>query len=328
MKDTFLASLQQSLHELLSEDPTIIVMGEDILDPYGGPFKVTKGLSTDCPAQVITTPISEAGFLGVANGLALRGMKPIVEIMFGDFITLGADQIINYAAKFQGMYQAELDFHFVVRLAVGAGRGYGPTHSQTLDKLFFGIPNLKIIAPSKYHDPGQLFKTAISDQGPILFLEHKLLYSKQLGTNVFIPQSNKKQYPTITISNTERTELDITIVTYGGALWIEPLLERLAAEEIWAEVVLPSSLNEVHYPEATDSISRSKHAIIIEEGAGPFGWGAQVSQSLTENCWEYLRKPIKTITSANTIIPTAQQLETYFLPNVDLIEKSVYEVLA
>jgi pyruvate/2-oxoglutarate/acetoin dehydrogenase E1 component len=328
MKDTFLASLQESLHELLSEDPTILVMGEDILDPYGGAFKVTKELSTNFPAQVITTPISEAGFLGIANGLALRGMKPIVEIMFGDFVTLGADQIINYAAKFRGMYQAELDFHYVVRLAVGAGRGYGPTHSQTLEKLFLGIPNLKVIAPSKYHDPGQLLRTAINDQGPILFLEHKLLYSKQLGTGGFTTRCSKNQYPIVRISNTDRSDLDITIVTYGGALWIEPLLDRLAAEEIWAEAILPSSLNEVQYPEMIDSITRSKHAIIVEEGAGPFGWGAQVAHSLTKACWGTLRKPIQTITSANTIIPTAQQLEAQFLPNVESIEKTVYEVLA
>ena len=105
MKTTYLSSLQQTLHQLLDNDASIIMMGEDILDPYGGAFKVTKGLSTKFPQQVLTTPISEAGFLGVANGMALRGLKPIAEIMFGDFITLGADQIINYAAKFRAKWK-------------------------------------------------------------------------------------------------------------------------------------------------------------------------------------------------------------------------------
>ena len=271
MKDTFLASLQNALHRLLANDSSIIVMGEDILDPYGGAFKVTKGLSTSFSNQVITTPISEAGFLGVANGLALRGMKPIAEIMFGDFITLGADQIINYAAKFKGMYQADLDYHYVIRMAVGAGRGYGPTHSQTLEKLYLGIPNLKLIAPSKFHDPGNLLETAINDQGPVLFLEHKLLYSKKIGMNTLNLQSNDEMYPTVKISNTIRPDIDITLITYGGALWVEPLLVRLTEEEIWTEVILPSSINTTTYPLAESSIMRSMHAIVVEEGAGSFG---------------------------------------------------------
>lgn len=327
MSQTYLSTLQESLHQLLTEDPSVIVLGEDILDPYGGAFKVTKGLSTAFPTRVITTPISEAGFLGVANGMALRGLKPIVEIMFGDFITLGADQIINYAAKFQEMYQSQLDYHFVIRMAVGAGRGYGPTHSQTLEKIFLGIPNVKIVVPSVYHNPGALLKTVIADDGPVLFLEHKLLYSKRMESQWDIHQSANAQYPTITISNTERSDIDISILTYGGALWVEELLERLVQEEIWAEVVLPSSLNTTIYPEAKVSLLKSKHAIIVEEGAGSFGWGPQVAQALTESCWDALRKPIKTIAPSSKIIPTARELEQQFLPSVDSIEQAIYEVL-
>ena len=328
MKTTFLSSLQQSLDRLLETDPSIVIMGEDILDPYGGAFKVTKGLSTKFPEQVITTPISEAGFLGVANGMALRGLKPIVEIMFGDFITLGADQIINYAAKFRAMYQSDIDFHFVIRMAVGAGRGYGPTHSQTLEKLYLGIPGIKIIAPSMFHDPGSLLSTAINDQGPILFLEHKLLYSKKLGNSLYKLDSSKAPYPTVKISNTEREDIDVTIISYGGVFWIEELLARLTAEEIWAEIILPSTLNNTNYPLAEASLLKSKHGIVIEESPGPFGWGAQVAHTLTDTCWGVLRKPIKTITSANSIIPTARVLEDHYLPNVNSIEKMIYEVLS
>lgn len=328
MKETFLASLQHALHQILANDSSIIVMGEDILDPYGGAFKVTKGLSTAFPNQVMTTPISEAGFLGVGNGMALRGMKPIAEIMFGDFITLGADQIINYAAKFTGMYQANLDYHFVVRMAVGAGRGYGPTHSQTLEKLYLGIPNIKIIAPSKFHLPGELLETAIKDQGPVLFLEHKLLYSKKIGAKTLNIRSSDEAYPSVILSNTDQPDVDISIITYGGALWVEPLMQRLAEEEIWAEVILPSSLNRTSYPLAESSVMRSKHAIVVEEGAGAFGWGAQIAQVLTTTCWGTLRKPIRTITAANTIIPTARELEEQYLPNVESIEETIYEVLA
>mgnify|MGYP006292079949 CR=1 FL=1 len=326
MSQTFLSNLQESLHKLLGNDPNVIVMGEDILDPYGGAFKVTQGLSTAFPQQVLTTPISEAGIIGVANGMALRGMKPIVEIMFGDFITLGADQIINYAAKFQAMYQSNEEYHLVIRMAVGGGRGYGPTHSQTLEKLFLGIPNVKIISPSIYHDPGKLLETAVNEQGPVLFLEHKLLYSKR-NPSTFSASSDDVAYPTIKVSNTDQNRIDITILAYGGALWVEPLLERLTTEEIWAEVILPASLNHTHYPLAEASIRKSKYAVIVEEGAGPFGWGSQVSHSLTSACWGQLRKPIRSITSMNTIIPTARDLEQQFLPTVDKIEQAIYEVL-
>jgi len=152
---TYLQSLQQALDTAMTDDPTVYILGEDILDPYGGAFKVTKGLSTKFSDRVITTPISEAGFIGVANGMALRGLKPVAEIMFGDFITLTADQMINYAAKFAAMYHKTMPGAVVLRVPMGAGRGYGPTHSQSLEKIFMGVPGMKIIAPSHFHNPGE-----------------------------------------------------------------------------------------------------------------------------------------------------------------------------
>ena len=129
---TVLETLNASLHDAMTKDERVYIMGEDILDPYGGAFKVTKGLSTSFPERVITTPISEAGIVGVAAGMALRGLRPIVEIMFGDFFTLIADQLINHIAKFRWMYKDQVNVPIVIRAPMGGRRGYGPTHSQSL----------------------------------------------------------------------------------------------------------------------------------------------------------------------------------------------------
>ncbi len=160
---TFLESLRQGLHSILADNPRAVVLGEDILDPYGGAFKVTQGLSTRFPDRVFTTPISEAAIVGVSVGLALRGFHPIAEIMFGDFLTLAADQLINHAAKYPAMYNGQVTTQLVVRTPMGGGRGYGPTHSQSIERLFFGIPHLRLVAPSHIHDAGALLQQAVND---------------------------------------------------------------------------------------------------------------------------------------------------------------------
>jgi len=139
---TVLQSLNKALHDAMSTDDKVVLLGEDILDPYGGAFKVTQGLSTAFPDRVIPTPISEAGIVGIAAGMALRGLRPIVEIMFGDFLTLIADQVINHIVKFKWMYNDQVSVPVVIRTPMGGRRGYGPTHSQTLEKLFLGVPGL------------------------------------------------------------------------------------------------------------------------------------------------------------------------------------------
>ena len=170
---TVLESLSAALHQAMENDARIYVLGEDILDPYGGAFKVTRGLSTKFPERVLTTPISEAAIVGVANGMALRGLRPVAEIMFGDFVTLIADQLVNHAAKFRWMYNNNVHVPIVVRAPMGGRRGYGPTHSQSLEKMFLGIPGLKVVAPNTLGDPGRLLEAAIADDDPVLFVEHK-----------------------------------------------------------------------------------------------------------------------------------------------------------
>src|SRR5512139_3471341 len=177
----FLESLNAALHQAFAADERVYLLGEDVLDPYGGAFKVTRGLSSAFPGRVLTTPISEAGITGVAAGMALRGLRPVVEIMFGDFITLAADQLVNHIAKFRWMYNEQVRVPMVVRTPMGGRRGYGPTHSQTLEKLFLGVPGLRLLAPTALGDPGELLYNAVrTTEDPTLFIENKLLYTQTL----------------------------------------------------------------------------------------------------------------------------------------------------
>ena len=163
-----------------------LLVGEDLQDAYGGAFKVSKGLSTAFPGQVISTPISEAGIVGAATGMAMRGLKPIVEIMFGDFISLAADQIINHATKFNWMYNHKVSVPMIIRTPVGGRRGYGPTHSQSLENIFMSVPGLEIVAPSICHNPGEMIGNLIKYvDKPTIFIEYKIDYSKQLYYDVF-----------------------------------------------------------------------------------------------------------------------------------------------
>jgi pyruvate/2-oxoglutarate/acetoin dehydrogenase E1 component len=176
---SILKRINQGLHNAFAQDEKVYLIGEDLLDPYGGAFKVSAGLSSKYPDRVISSPISEAAIVGVAGGMALRGMKPVVEIMFGDFTTLIADQLINSLTKFRWMYNEQVDVPVVIRTPMGGRRGYGPTHSQTLEKLFLGVPGLRVIAVNSLQDPAELIESAIlKDTGPVLVIENKLLYAK------------------------------------------------------------------------------------------------------------------------------------------------------
>ncbi|MFP3852776.1 MAG: alpha-ketoacid dehydrogenase subunit beta, partial [Anaerolineales bacterium] len=156
-----LEALNGALRDCLARDERVHFLGEDILDPYGGAFKVAQGLSTEFPDRVHSTPVSEAAIVGAGTGMALRGRLPVVEIMFGDFITLAADQLINHASKLRWMSNNQVQVPLVVRTPMGGHRGYGPTHSQTLERLYLGVPGLRVVAASATIDPGAMLSAAI-----------------------------------------------------------------------------------------------------------------------------------------------------------------------
>jgi acetoin:2,6-dichlorophenolindophenol oxidoreductase subunit beta len=330
---TYLESLRKSLHGLLCKNENVILLGEDILDPYGGAFKVTSGLSEEFGDRVIGTPISEAAITGIAIGLSIRGFLPVVEIMFCDFITLCADQLINHAAKLKTMYADMVDVPIVIRTPSGGGRGYGPTHSQSLEKLFFGVPHINVIAPSHFHEPGKLLENAVlNDKGVTVFVENKNLYAENIIKyddilNIeFIDEKNG--YNTAVIKNYIGGIPDVVIITYGGsAKKCENVMRMMASEEIKIQAIVPSSLKPLPVNTIMKGLEDGCGIIIAEEGTGPFNWGSEVSSIIYEKKFNALHAPIKRLFSKNTIIPVAEKLENEVLINENQIEKAILEVI-
>lgn len=328
---TVLESLNTALHRALENDSRVYILGEDILDPYGGAFKVTRGLSTRFPERVLTTPISEAAIVGVATGMALRGLRPIVEIMFGDFITLAADQIINHAAKFRWIYNEQVHVPLVIRTPMGGRRGYGPTHSQSLEKLFLGVPGLKILAPNTLGNPGALLEAAIADEEPVLFIEHKLLYPRSLA------QPNQGDLADYTLETCAgpypchalrfpQSSPHLTIATYGYNFeLVRSAIQTLLMErEIFAEVVVFSQLAPFDLEPLLDSLRHTRRLLTVEEGTGNSGWGAEVVARAVQAVED---TRIRRVAALDLPIANARTLEDLTLPSEQTIVRSALSLM-
>ena len=330
---TYLQSLNRGLHAAMAADERVHFAGEDVLDPYGGAFKVSAGLSTRFPERVHTTPISEGMITGLASGMALRGLKPVVEIMFGDFLTLTFDQIMNHAVKFGTMYGTEIAVPMVIRTPMGGRRGYGPTHSQSIEKHFFGIPGLKVISPSHVHGAGDLLGAAIANEtSPVLFIEYKSLYPLPLfaGNELLtVEATSTDPYATRIVRNFETGEPDAVLIGYGG---VAPLLlevaEKLAEEEIHVSIVLPAVISPLDIAPIAKEVARARRALVVEEGMQGFDWGAEVAARLHETLFGKLDRPVRRLASKPQIIPTSKDGEAATLISADDIEAAVYEELA
>ena len=330
---SYLESLRTTLHAILDHDPAAVVLGEDILDPYGGAFKVMQGLSTRFPDRVLTTPICEASIVGMSVGMALRGLHPIAEIMFGDFVTLAADQIVNHAAKYPAMYNGQVSMPLVIRTPMGGGRGYGPTHSQSLERLFFGIPHLKLVAASHAHDADTLLQQAVADPEPVIFVENKLLYPLRLErgnatiTREEAPDSHG--YPVVTLRNYGAGESpDVTVIAYGGmSRLLVPLLERLADEEIRLLACLPACISPLDAAPLVAAARQSGRVLVVEESPVAFGWGAEVAAQISALAGDRLLAPVARLGAAPMVIPAAKALEDTVLPSTASIEAAIFELL-
>ncbi len=326
---TVLDRLNSALHTALETDPRVHVLGEDILDPYGGAFKVTRGLSAKYPDRVHTTPISEAAIVGLANGMALRGLRPVAEIMFGDFVTLAADQLVNHAAKFRWMYNDNVRVPLVVRTPMGGRRGYGPTHSQSLEKLFLGVPGLKVVAPNTLGDPADLLAAAIADEDPVLFIEHKLLYTRPLleaGKGDLLDmqiEATDAPYPSHLLRFTRNSHLTIATYGYNFELVRKAALGLLYEHEIFAEIVLFSQLSPFFMEPLIDSVKRTGRLLTVEEGTLSLGWGAEVIARLTET-----GLPVQARRAAALDLPiaNAKSLEDDILPSQEKIAQAALEL--
>lgn len=330
---TYLKSLQESLAGTMERDDRVYVLGEDIVDPYGGAFKVTKGLSTKFPDRVLPMPISEAAIVGVATGLALRGQPVIAEIMFGDFLTLAADQLVNHAAKFHTMYGERLRLPLVVRTAVGGGRGYGPTHSQSLETMFIGVPGLQVLAPSLFHAPGPHIESALSSGKPTLFIEHKLLYPVKLVLHDDPPlyvSYTESEWPTAVVRNFAEGTPDVTLLMYGGmSLLARQVLNRMVTEEVRVTALLPIQLDEFRPCRLVlEQCASTGRIVVAEEGPRFANWAAEIITTLHEHLGNRIETHIVRVGATKTIIPSARTLEEAALPSIEDIEDAIISVLS
>ncbi len=326
---TVLDALNAALHRACAADGRVVILGEDVLDPYGGAFKVTRGLSSAYPERVHTTPISEASIVGVGAGMALRGLRPVVEIMFGDFITLAADQLVNHAAKFRWMYNDQVRVPLVVRTPMGGRRGYGPTHSQTLEKLFLGVPGLRVLAPAALGDPGELLFRAIREtEDPLLFVENKLLYlqpvldAASLGefTLVSHAQGERPTAPAYSLTIQGAPSPTLTIAAYGymAELARQAMLRLAYEDEIFAELVVPTQLAPCELQPIIDSAAHTGRLLTVEEGTLSLGWGSEVLARGSEALGDRLVSA-RRIAAAEVPVPASGPLEAAALPGVEEI---------
>lgn len=319
---TYLEAIRESIIEEMEKDKDIVFFGEDI-GLYGGAFGVSSGLLGKFgTCRIIDTPISENSFVGLAVGAALTGLKPIVEIMFMDFITLAMDQIVNHMAKFRYMYGGQVTVPIVIRTPAGGGRRYGASHSQSLESWFMHIPGLKIAAPSNANDAKWLLKYAIQDFNPWLFIESKKLYSVKgvILEHMDIPVGKARVV---------HSGMDCTLVTYSRMVQdCQVAVKNLKEDKgISVELIDLRTLCPLDMETVLNSIKKTRCAVVVEEGCITSGVGAEISARITEGCFDFLSKPTLRIASPDTPIPSSPNLEDFLLPNSKNIMEKIEKYL-
>lgn len=333
-KQSVLQALRDGLAEEMSRDPSVFCMGEDISIPggWGGVFTVTLGLEDDFRSQLLDTPISELGYFGVAVGAAIMGMRPVVDVQYGDFLFLAMDQIINQAAKMRYMSGGKVKVPVVFRAPVGA-TGRGAQHAQNLERFFVGVPGLKVVCPATAYDAKGLLKSAIRDDNPVIMFEHKLLYgSKGVGQATGAVDASDEipvEDYTVPIGKgiIRRPGTDVTII--ATLLMMHVALnaaEELESEGISAEVIDPRSLYPFDWELVEESVMRTSRALVVEEGPLTGGWGAEIAATLAARSSDYLSAPVGRVGSPDIPVPFSPQLEEYYRPNRESIRRAVLKL--
>ena len=317
MPTTYLEAIREGLWEEMERDPNVFLLGEDI-GIYGGAFKVTAGFIEHFgEKRVVDTPISESAIAGAAIGAGLMGLRPVAEMQFADFITCGFDQIVNFAAKCRYRWGAAVPI--VVRAPSGGGIHGGPFHSQNPEMWFVRTPGLKVVAPATAYDAKGLIKSAIRDNDPVIFFEHKGLYRK-------IKEELPAEEYTVPIGKAKvvREGRDLTIVTYGSMVWVAlEAAEKLAEEGASVEVVDLRTLLPLDRDTVCESVKKTSKVLLLHEDTRTGGMAGELAASITESIWDYLDGPIVRVTAPDTPVPYSPPLEDAFLPNCDkVVEKA------
>ena len=319
---TYLEAVREAMVQEMRQDENVFLLGEDI-GVYGGAFGVSKGMLEEFgPERVLETPISEAGIAGAATGAALMGMRPIMEIMFMDFVTLSMDQLVNQAAKMRFMFGGMASIPLVCRAPAGSGTGAAAQHSQSLEAWLVHAPGIKVVSPSNAHDAKGLLITSIRDNNPVFFMEHKLLYrtKSQVPEELYsIPFGQAKVV---------REGTDITILAYS--IMVPRALEaaeNLVSEGIDCEVIDPRTLKPLDEKTIIASASKTGRVLIVHEAPITGGFGGELAALISgSEAFDYLDAPIRRLAGRNIPIPYNRILERATVPQVEDIEAAAREL--
>lgn len=328
-------ALRDGIAEEMQRDPAVFCLGEDIAIPggWGGAFTVTLGLEKQFPTRMINTPIAELGFFGVATGAALMGMRPIVDVQYGDFLLLASDQIINNAAKLRYMSGGTCQVPMVMRAPIGA-TGRGSQHAQSLERYFIGVPGLKVVAVSTAYDAKGVLKAAVRDGNPVMIFEHKLLYGSKgaraepgaVDATSDIPDGDY-EVP-LDRAAVRRPGRDVTLLGWLlMAHFAAAAAQDLAGEGVEAEVIDVRSLSPIDYETIGESVRRTGRVVIVEEGPKTGGVAAEIAAGIMERFGEHLLAPISRVASADVPVPFTPVLENAYRPDKDRIVTAVRELL-
>lgn len=320
---TYANAVKDVIAEEMRKDEKVFIMGEDIAE-QGGIFGCTRGLLEEFGAdRVRNTPITEAAIVGAGVGAALAGMRPIVELMYMDFAYVAADQILNQAAKLRYMYGGKATLPLVIRGQQGVGRGNAATHSQSIEAIFMHIPGLKVVMPSSPADAAGLLRTALRDNNPIMFFEHKMLYP----TKGEVPDDPEFMIP-FGKANIVKEGKDVTIIAtsqyVGKAVNVA---KKLEAEGISVEVVDPRTLVPLDTETIVNSVKKTGRAVVVHEAHKNAGAGAEIASMIMEEAFKYLDAPVLRLGAKACPLPFNLNLENAVVPQEDDIEKAVRSVL-
>ncbi len=334
-RESIAEALRHGIAEEMERDQTVFCLGEDIGIPggWGGAFTVTLDLEKKFPGRILNTPIAELGFFGAAVGAAMMGMRPIVDVQYGDFILLPMDQIVNNAAKLRYMSGGMVSVPLVMRAPVGAS-GRSAQHAQNMERFFLGVPGLKLVAPSNAYDAKGLLKAAVRSDDPVMIFEHKLLYgskgtraeSDSIDAGSEIPPQD--YIVPLGKAAVGREGTDVTILSWLLMLHLSMVAaEELAAEGIAAEVIDLRSLAPIDYETIGRSVEKTGRVVIVEEGPKTGGVGAELAASMMERFGEFLLAPVRRVASADVPVPFTPVLENAYRPDAKRICRAAREVV-
>lgn len=318
----FAQALNAALREEMQRDPSVVLLGEDVA-VHGGVFTVSKGLLSEFgPERVRDTPISEAAFIGLAAGAAATGMRPVVEIMYMDFMLVGADSVINQAAKMRYMTGGQVQVPMVIRTQQGGGRGNGAQHSQSLDALFAHVPGLKVVMPSSPYDAKGLLKSAIRDNNPVMFIEHKLLYFTQgevPDTEYTLPLGKAK---------VKREGSDVTVVGLSRSMQLAlEAAEKLATEGISVEVIDPRTVRPFDFETILSSVRKTHRLVLVHEAVQFGSVISEIAATVQEQAFDSLDGPVKRVGGADSPLAYSLPLEQAQLPTTDQVMLAVRSLM-